>query len=62
MPARSRECRKAKGKVISDPPKFRQKINVKIGMALIAIKGPDVPIPMIPRPIRIRSGLAGIAV
>jgi hypothetical protein len=53
---------RAKGSVSSDPPRFLQKINVGIGIALIAISGPDVPIPMIPIPRRIKSGLAGIVV
>jgi hypothetical protein len=44
------------------PPRFRQKISVRIGMPLIAISGPDVPIPIIPMLNRIKSGLAGIAV
>jgi hypothetical protein len=35
---------------------------VGIGIALIAISGPDVPIPMIPTPRRIKSGLPGIVV
>jgi hypothetical protein len=39
-----------------DPPRFLQKINVSTGIELIAIRGPDVPIPMMPRPKRMRSG------
>jgi hypothetical protein len=32
------------------------------GIALIAMRGPDVPIPIIPRPNRKRSGRCGIFV
>ena len=55
-------CRSANGAVISAPPKFRQKISERTGIELIAINGPDVPIPMIPMPNRIKSGRAGICV
>ncbi len=44
------------------PPKFLQKIKVAMGIVLNAINGPDVPIPSIPTPKRIKSGRAGIAV
>jgi hypothetical protein len=53
---------RAKGSVNKDPPRFLQKINVGIDIALIAISGPEVPMPMIPIPRRIKSGLAGIVV
>jgi hypothetical protein len=48
--------------VTSAPPKFLQKINEGIGIVLIAISGPDVPIPRIPIPSRIKSLCPGIAV
>jgi len=38
----------AKGAMISAPPRLRQKIKVEIGMELLAINGPDDPIPKIP--------------
>lgn len=62
MPSRWRGCFKANESVRSEPPRFLQKIKVGIGMALIAISGPEVPIPMIPTPRRIKSGLPGIVV
>jgi hypothetical protein len=62
MPSRSLGCLRAKGSVNNDPPRFLQKINVGIDIALIAISGPEVPMPMIPIPRRIKSGLAGIVV
>ena len=52
--------RNAKGAVISAPPKFRQKISERTGIELMAISGPDVPIPIIPTPNLIKSGRAGI--
>ena len=61
-PVLSRECLSANGKVISDPPRFLQKIKVSTGIVLSAINGPDVPIPIMPIPKRIRSGRAGMAV
>ena len=54
--------RSANGAVISDPPRFLQKIKVSTGIALMAINGPEVPMPIIPRPKRIKSGRAGICV
>jgi hypothetical protein len=54
--------RSAKGAVINAAPKFRQKISESTGIELIAISGPDVPIPIIPIPKRIKSGRAGICV
>jgi hypothetical protein len=51
----------ANGRVMRDPPRFLQKIKVSTGIELIAIRGPEVPIPTIPRPKRMRSGRAGMA-
>jgi hypothetical protein len=62
MPVELALCLSAKGSVSSAPPRFLQKINVSTGIVLIAMRGPEVPIPIIPIPMRIRSGLAGIAV
>ena len=61
-PLRLGGCFNANGKVNNEPPKLRQKIKVAMGIVLRAINGPEVPIPIIPRPKRIRSGLAGMAV
>jgi hypothetical protein len=61
-PVRCNLWRRAKGRVISEPPRFLQKIKVGTGMALIAISGPDEPIPNIPIMRRMRSGLAGSSV
>jgi hypothetical protein len=44
------------------PPRFRQKIKTRIGIALSAIKGPDIPIPMIPPSKSGMSRPVGIAV
>jgi hypothetical protein len=39
----------ANGNSSKNPPRLRQKIRVRIGIALNAITGPDVPIPIITR-------------
>jgi hypothetical protein len=44
------------------PPRFRQKISDGIAMVLIAISGPDEPIPRIPTPNLSKSERAGISV
>jgi hypothetical protein len=44
------------------PPRLRQKINVGIAIELIAMSGPDDPIPRIPTPNLSRSERAGISV
>ena len=61
-PVRSMRCRSANGAVITAPPKFRQNTRVKIGIALKAINGPEVPMARIPILMRIKSGRAGILV
>ena len=48
-------------KVAIAPPKFRQNIKVKTGIALSAINGPEVPIPKTPILNRIESALFGKA-
>ena len=53
MPFRSGWCLIAKGAVRIEPPRFRQKISTQIGIALIAINGPEVPMPIMPIPMRI---------
>ena len=58
-PVRFNLCRRAKGRVTSDPPRFLQKISVGTGIALSAMRGPDEPMPKIPIIRRMRSGLAG---
>ncbi len=45
----------AKGAMISAPPRLRQKIRVGIGIELLAIRGPEDPIPKIPA---IRKGMS----
>jgi hypothetical protein len=52
----------AKGAVKIAPPRFLQKISDGIAIVLIAINGPDEPIPRIPTPSLTRSERAGISV
>jgi hypothetical protein len=52
-------CLIARKKVKTAPPRFRQNINVMIGIALNAINGPEVPIPITPTLNRIKSARFG---
>jgi hypothetical protein len=54
--------RNAKGAITKAPPRFRQKINVGTGIKLLAIIGPELPMPKTPSERKAMSRPAGRAV